>query len=280
MEEIAKERVLEVSVWDSSDDRFIGGLRTGPLSDGTSQNREWMDSIGDEVSHWQMVLVHPGEWAEHWHTLRRNMKPTTSSINIANGNQADEFRKIAPKKHESPKHTTKSPRESPSKTNSPKKEAAHLTSSKDKKVDDSRHERHKPRPPWHREPQTTAAKHDELRKTVPKDAHPTTSSLDEEFRKVMAIPSNVPPQKSATLGKTITSSGKPAEDQFSEPGSSSSFPRSVPPLTLEEIARSSDPLHPRSISPEMPPPSSNIGSPGSTLERSSNQMMVRLHHHL
>ena len=82
LEELAKERVLEVTVWDwdKKGSTFIGGLRIGPAPDGTSQNREWKDSIGDEVIHWETVLARPGEWAEKWHTLRTTMDPRSVSI--------------------------------------------------------------------------------------------------------------------------------------------------------------------------------------------------------
>ena len=82
LEEVATERVLEVTVWDwdKKGSSFIGGLRIGPSPDGTSRNREWMDSIGEEVSHWEMVLAHPGEWVERWHTLRTTMDYRTIAI--------------------------------------------------------------------------------------------------------------------------------------------------------------------------------------------------------
>ena len=273
VEEIAKERVLEVSVWDSGDDRFIGGLRTGPLPNGSSRNRDWMDSTGDEVSHWQMVLARPGEWAEQWHALRENMKPTTSTTSshdtIIATSSTGEFRKIDPKKKN--EHSPKpSQEESASKTNSSKKGAALSTNSKAGKAGNRRDKSRSP-PRHHTEPPV-----DEFRKTVPKIAKPTTN-LDEEFRKVAAAPKALagPPQKSATLEKTVTSLEKLVD---TGPRSSSSLPHSIPPLTLEDIARSGDHLRSRSSSPEMPP-SSNVVTPGSTLERPSNQMMVRLHHH-
>ena len=76
-EKLSSERVLEVSVWDyekrGSD--FIGGLRLGSALRRTAKHKEWMDSIGDEVSHWEAALAHPGEWVEQWHTLRPSMAP-------------------------------------------------------------------------------------------------------------------------------------------------------------------------------------------------------------
>ena len=75
--ELSSERVLELSVWDyekrGSD--FIGGLRLGSAPRRTAKRKEWMDSIGDEVSHWEAVLARPGEWVEQWHTLRPSMAP-------------------------------------------------------------------------------------------------------------------------------------------------------------------------------------------------------------
>jgi hypothetical protein len=81
--ELVGERVLEVTIWDfdkrGSND-FIGGLRIGPARSGSaSQGPDWMDSFGEELSHWQMVLSRPGEWFEQWHTLRPRMdRPITS----------------------------------------------------------------------------------------------------------------------------------------------------------------------------------------------------------
>ena len=72
--ELSSERVLEVVVWDftkGTSSEFIGGLRLGPAP-GHGKHKEWMDSIGDEVQHWESVMAHPGEWQEVWHTLRTN----------------------------------------------------------------------------------------------------------------------------------------------------------------------------------------------------------------
>ena len=252
VEEMAKERVLEVSAWDSSrEDYFIGGLRTGPSPDGTSRNREWMDSVGDEVSHWETVLARPGEWEEQWHTLQKNMMPT-SPENLDHtprtGALTDEFCKVVPS--------------SASKTAAPKREdTAKEGKSNQAKTDKSR------------------ATADEFRKTGPRETKPTTATatLDEEFQKVKPKSSSVSPHESPSLGNKMTSLAKPPKDLLRGSGSHSSLPRSVPPLTLEEIARSGDALRPRSVSPHLPP-SSNVVTPGSTLERSTNQMMVRLHH--
>ena len=75
LEEIANERVLEVTVWDwdKKGSSFIGGLRLGPPPGRSSHPKEWMDGIGEEVSHWEGMLAHPGEWVQRWHTLRSTM---------------------------------------------------------------------------------------------------------------------------------------------------------------------------------------------------------------
>ena len=75
LEELSKERVLEVTVWDfhKQGNDFIGGLRLGSTPGRAAKHKEWMDSIGDEISHWEAALAHPGEWVEQWHTLRTTM---------------------------------------------------------------------------------------------------------------------------------------------------------------------------------------------------------------
>lgn len=79
LDDLSSKRVLEVTVWDydrrGSND-FIGGLRIGPES---SSDKDWMDSIGDEVTHWEAMLKQPGEWMEQWHDLRPSMKPASKS---------------------------------------------------------------------------------------------------------------------------------------------------------------------------------------------------------
>ena len=74
-EDLESSRVLEITVWDEDRrgvNQFIGGIRLGP-DPLTSINVEWMDSIGDEVTHWEDMLAHPGEWVEQWHYLRPTM---------------------------------------------------------------------------------------------------------------------------------------------------------------------------------------------------------------
>ncbi len=83
LEHLSTERVLEVVVWDfnkgaSSD--FIGGLRLGPAPGRSGKSKEWIDSIGEEVSHWEEALSRPGEWVEQWHTLRTTMDYRSVSL--------------------------------------------------------------------------------------------------------------------------------------------------------------------------------------------------------
>jgi len=75
--ELSGERVLEVTVWDydKHGNEFIGGLRLGPTPFHAAKHKDWMDSIGEEISHWESMLAHPGEWVEHWQTLRTTMVP-------------------------------------------------------------------------------------------------------------------------------------------------------------------------------------------------------------
>ena len=78
LKDLSYERVLEVTVWSfhkRSGNVFIGGLRLGPAPGSAAKHKDWMDSIGDEVTHWEDMLAHPGEWVEQWHTLRTTMNP-------------------------------------------------------------------------------------------------------------------------------------------------------------------------------------------------------------
>ena len=81
LEDLNSERVLEVTVWNfhkRSGNNFIGGLRIGPPPGSAAAGgkpKDWMDSIGDEVTHWEDMLARPGEWVEQWHTLRTTMNP-------------------------------------------------------------------------------------------------------------------------------------------------------------------------------------------------------------
>ncbi len=74
LKELKTSRVLEATVWDydrRGSNEFIGGLRLGPLPGDASE--EWMDSIGEEVSHWEEAMSHPDEWVSRWHDLRSSM---------------------------------------------------------------------------------------------------------------------------------------------------------------------------------------------------------------
>ncbi len=134
-EELSKERVLEVSIWerDKHGNDFIGGLRLGPAPRHEGgKHKEWMDSIGVELTHWEEMLAHPGEWVEHWHTLRSTMDPrsvdlssippptahhgspghthhlpaarepeTARSHEVSQPSFGDEFRKVSARSHDS-----------------------------------------------------------------------------------------------------------------------------------------------------------------------------------
>ena len=78
LDELSFEHALEVVVWSfqkRSGNVFIGGLRLGPAPGSAAKHKDWMDSIGDEVAHWEDMLACPGEWVEQWHTLRTTMNP-------------------------------------------------------------------------------------------------------------------------------------------------------------------------------------------------------------
>ena len=236
MEDIARERVLEVKVLDSNrgigEDGLIGGLRIGPFSSGTARKQRWMDSTGEEVAHWEMVLAQPGEWVERWHTLRTTMEPYSRHGNTLS--KDTEFHKTVPKRDKFPK------------TDVPINISL---------LDDGFRK--------------TGLKQDDNHKTAQKRDKSTPES--EEFRKTVAKSSNSSSRESLT--KTMTSSSnKPVENRF-ESGSNPSLSRNISPLTLGEISRSKDPLHSRSMSPEIAI-SPDI-TPWSTLERSTNQKPVR-----
>ena len=74
-DDLRTERVLELTVWDMDrrgTNSFMGCIRLGPnpLTVDNPQEVEWMDSSGDEVTHWEEMLANPGEWVERWHALR------------------------------------------------------------------------------------------------------------------------------------------------------------------------------------------------------------------
>ena len=77
-EDLAVERVLEVTVWDhnrGASNDFIGGVRIGPLPGRIQNRRDFVDSVGDEAAHWEAMLAQPGVWVERWHALRLSMTP-------------------------------------------------------------------------------------------------------------------------------------------------------------------------------------------------------------
>lgn len=73
LHDLAAEKALEVTLWNQSE-QIIGGLRLGPAP-GSGKRKEWMDSSGGEVRHWESVMARPGEWQEAWHRLRTIMDP-------------------------------------------------------------------------------------------------------------------------------------------------------------------------------------------------------------
>ena len=81
LDDLSSGRVLEVTVWDydrRGSNGFIGGVRMGLHPDSLPHLPEdWMDSAGDEVTHWEAMLKRPGEWVEQWHTLRLSMEPAS-----------------------------------------------------------------------------------------------------------------------------------------------------------------------------------------------------------
>ena len=78
LEDLRKNRVIELTVWNSSKNTkhydFIGGVRLGPRPHHKKQ-LSYMDSSENELSHWMSVVNTPGECVEQLHTLRHNMDP-------------------------------------------------------------------------------------------------------------------------------------------------------------------------------------------------------------
>ena len=78
LEDLRKNRVIELTVWNSSKNTkhydFIGGLRLGPRPHHQKQ-LSYMDSSENELSHWMSIVNTPGECVEQLHTLRHNMDP-------------------------------------------------------------------------------------------------------------------------------------------------------------------------------------------------------------
>ena len=77
VDELSYAKALEVSVWNNEkiSHTFIGGLRIGPAPGSGGKQYDWMDSVNDEVTHWEDMLACPGEWVEQWHTLRSTLNP-------------------------------------------------------------------------------------------------------------------------------------------------------------------------------------------------------------
>ena len=78
LEDLRKNRVLELTVWNSTKNSkhydFIGGLRLGP-SPHHKKQLSYMDSSESELSHWMSVINTPGECVKQLQTLRHNMDP-------------------------------------------------------------------------------------------------------------------------------------------------------------------------------------------------------------
>ena len=94
LEELSKERVLEACVCHNDpkgNNIVIGGVRLGSAPSTASKHKEWMDSIGDEVSHWEAMLTHPGEWVDRWHTLRHSMDPRSVDLTIPPSGSTSSF---------------------------------------------------------------------------------------------------------------------------------------------------------------------------------------------
>ena len=73
LSELRSERALEITLWDNDrrgTNEFLGCVRIGPNPKRVRTPKDWMDSKGDEISHWEAMLTRPGEWVQQWHTLR------------------------------------------------------------------------------------------------------------------------------------------------------------------------------------------------------------------
>ena len=106
--ELSRERVLEVTVWDydrrGSND-FIGGLHLGPGLSHAAKHSDLMDSIGEELSHWEAMLTHRGEWVEKWQTLRPTMDPMISQQGasfVPPGKELSPVQELSPTQETSP----------------------------------------------------------------------------------------------------------------------------------------------------------------------------------
>lgn len=77
IDDLTTQQGLELSVWDCDrrgSNSFIGGLRLGPAPPEGGTPPEWMDSIGEETTHWEEMVANPETWVERTHELRRSMK--------------------------------------------------------------------------------------------------------------------------------------------------------------------------------------------------------------
>jgi len=74
--ELSYDRVLEITIWEPhrNTNEFVGGIRLGPKPQAANKNK-WMDSVGSEVSQWEMMMASPEEWVDEWHLLHSLMKP-------------------------------------------------------------------------------------------------------------------------------------------------------------------------------------------------------------
>ena len=76
LEQLVKERVLEVTIWDfnqQSSNDFLGGVRLGSLAPrNSSRRKEWMDCTGGEVhlvqQHWGVLVAY---WLKCWPAIGR-----------------------------------------------------------------------------------------------------------------------------------------------------------------------------------------------------------------
>ena len=92
LEDLCKNRVLELTVWNSTKNSkhydFIGGLRLGP-SPHHKKQLSYMDSSESELSHWMSVINTPGECVEQLHTLRHNMDPLPVTLSSTVSSKSD-----------------------------------------------------------------------------------------------------------------------------------------------------------------------------------------------
>lgn len=99
LKELKTERVLEVTICGTNSkgsNDFIGGLRLGSGPNDVC-SKEWMNSMGEEVSHWDEVLAHSGEWVERWHILRSSLEQSLPATPLQkDSSPASHFQKKEP----------------------------------------------------------------------------------------------------------------------------------------------------------------------------------------